>query len=125
MPRKKKILFLELPIPISANRMLDKSRRNGLRRSDQYKLFRSQVGWIARAEGAYPHAGEVIAIIHIYRKSKRGDLDNFIKPLLDSLNGIAYVDDKQVCQLHVHRHEDKNNPRATIKLVYKDIECRK
>lgn len=27
------------------------------------------------------------------------DLDNLIKGLLDALNGIAFVDDKQVCQI--------------------------
>ena len=33
----------------------------------------------------------------------RGDLDNLSKGILDALNGIAYVDDKQVVELHLSR----------------------
>tara|TARA_R110000822_G_scaffold12174_16_gene44201 strand:- start:2967 stop:3440 length:474 start_codon:yes stop_codon:yes gene_type:complete len=34
---------------------------------------------------------------HIY--PTRGDLDNKVKAISDALNGIAYVDDVQICQL--------------------------
>jgi Holliday junction resolvase RusA-like endonuclease len=30
---------------------------------------------------------------------KRGDLDNYVKSIMDSLNGIAYQDDKQIYRL--------------------------
>lgn len=32
-------------------------------------------------------------------KGKRGDLDNYLKLVQDSLNGVAYVDDKQITHL--------------------------
>jgi len=31
----------------------------------------------------------------------RGDIDNYVKSIMDGLNGIAYVDDKQVRRLKV------------------------
>lgn len=33
----------------------------------------------------------------------RGDLDNYAKAILDALNKVAYVDDKQIVDLHVMR----------------------
>jgi len=33
----------------------------------------------------------------------RGDVDNYAKSILDGLNGVAYVDDKQVRELRVRK----------------------
>jgi Holliday junction resolvase RusA-like endonuclease len=37
------------------------------------------------------------------RSSMRGDLDNYSKLTLDALNKVAWVDDKQVFELHAHK----------------------
>ena len=34
-----------------------------------------------------------------YKATKKPDIDNVAKAVLDALNGIAYIDDKQVAQL--------------------------
>jgi Holliday junction resolvase RusA-like endonuclease len=36
--------------------------------------------------------------------------------LLDSLQGFAYADDKQVTELHLIRDDDKRNPRVEIEI---------
>lgn len=33
----------------------------------------------------------------------RGDLDNYIKSILDGLNKVAYLDDKQVFKIEAHK----------------------
>lgn len=33
----------------------------------------------------------------------RGDVDNYAKTVLDTLNGVAYVDDKQIVDLRVRK----------------------
>lgn len=33
----------------------------------------------------------------------RGDLDNYVKALADSLNGVAYGDDRQIVRLYIAR----------------------
>lgn len=33
------------------------------------------------------------------KSSLRGDLDNYVKTVLDALNGVAWVDDKQVVKI--------------------------
>lgn len=41
-----------------------------------------------------------VQIISVKEESKlRGDVDNYVKSLLDGLNGVAYDDDKQIVNL--------------------------
>lgn len=53
----------------------------------------SKVGWLAA------HASSPRIDIEIWFAADhlaRGDVDNIIKPVLDALNGVVYVDDRQV-----------------------------
>lgn len=34
-------------------------------------------------------------------KKLRGDIDNYAKTILDALNGVAWGDDRQICELRV------------------------
>ena len=45
--------------------------------------------------------------------TSRPDIDNLIKSGLDAMNGIAFVDDSQVCELHVFKSYGEN-PRVEI-----------
>ncbi|KKL53449.1 hypothetical protein LCGC14_2275360 [marine sediment metagenome] len=119
MPRRAAKIQLTLPLPPSANRMTTKTRR-GVRRSDEYNAFRATVLRITDIVGLVPFDGKVLVVIYVYRASKRGDLDNYIKPTLDSLNNIAYHDDKQVVELHAYRLDDKHNPH--IEITIEDLE---
>jgi Holliday junction resolvase RusA-like endonuclease len=39
-------------------------------------------------------------LVSVKEESKlRGDVDNYVKSLLDGLNGVAYDDDKQIVNL--------------------------
>lgn len=41
--------------------------------------------------------------VEIEFNQKRGDLDNLAKAILDGLNGVAFLDDAQVCVLNISR----------------------
>lgn len=49
------------------------------------------------------------------RPTTRPDIDNYIKLVLDSLNGIAFKDDNQICEL-VSRKFYSKNPRIEIEM---------
>lgn len=49
-----------------------------------------------------------------YRPRQTGDLDNAMKQLGDSLQGIAYVNDNQIQAIHVTRHDDPQDPRFEV-----------
>lgn len=54
--------------------------------------------------------------MNVYRPKMIGDLDNRIKLILDSLNKIAFYDDRQIVEIHAYRFEDKSNPRVEIEI---------
>src|SRR3954469_5970097 len=50
----------------------------------------------ARSQGATVREGELAVSITLFRKARRGDIDGPLKCLLDSLQGVAYVNDSQI-----------------------------
>jgi crossover junction endodeoxyribonuclease RusA len=45
----------------------------------------------------------------------RGDVDNYVKSILDGLNGVAWVDDKQVEKINVKFVGAPRRPRRKVK----------
>lgn len=50
------------------------------------------------------------------RPETKPDTDNISKIILDSLNQIAYYDDKSVCDLTVHKYYS-NEPRVEVTII--------
>ena len=48
--------------------------------------------------------------------TKRKDLDNLVKFVLDSLNGQAYFDDSQIVSIHAYKCDTCNEPRVQVRL---------
>lgn len=72
---------------------------------------------LAIQQGMKQIDGDVWVRIFAFRPAKRGDLDNMLKVVLDSLKGIAWQDDSQIVLLTASRYEDKNNPRLEIDVM--------
>ena len=83
-------------------------------RSDKaYKYAKDALKQIRRP--AQPILGEVYAIIDIYYRTQRPDLDESI--ILDVLQEAGvYKNDRQVRERHTSHYIDKENPRAEITL---------
>lgn len=73
----------------------------------------------ARTQIDAPTAEDVRVEMVIYYASRRPDLDESV--ILDALQGIAYLNDRQVRQREVYWGLDKENPRAVIRIVSCDV----
>lgn len=58
--------------------------------------------------------GDLRVTMHIYYASRRPDLDESL--ILDLMQGIAYLNDRQVKERHVYWGLDPELPRAVIKI---------
>ena len=99
---------LELPLSPGTNRMW---RRSGhvIHHSDEYKEFKEATAQLARRYGlCEPIHGQVMVAITYHPKGRkketekplrRLDCDAHIKPTLDALIGVAYLDDYQVVEV--------------------------
>lgn len=56
--------------------------------------------------------GDVAVSIKIYYGSRRPDLDESV--ILDCMQGLIYVNDRQVKEKHIYWGLDKDNPRSEI-----------
>ena len=104
-----------LALPPSANTYW-RYGPNGVHVSQAAQDYKAGVKWKALHQGLAPMAGELALYVNVYRQQRRGDLDNFAKVLGDALNGVAYHDDSQVVELHMWRHDDRDNPRVEVEV---------
>lgn len=62
-----------------------------------------------------PLEGEILVHINLYFNDKRkNDIDNFNKGILDSLTGICWIDDSQICRLVTQRFIGKEEPYVEV-----------
>lgn len=111
-------VIVTLPEPPSINHYWRVSR--GITHlSKDGRRWKNAAHEIARTAGLVVLEGPVSVSITWYRSRRSGDLDNRIKVVLDVLRGLAYVDDKQVVELHAWRYDDKAYPRVEVTICKK------
>ena len=99
----------EIPLPPSANNYWTISN-NRFATTQEAKNYKKEIFY--RLSNLIPLRGDICLNITIFRRIRRGDLDNFLKVMLDALNGIVYLDDSQIVEIHAFREDDKENPRV-------------
>lgn len=109
-------MILTVPYPPSSN-VYWRMYRGRMVTSDEARFYRQKVKWLAVKElprPLKPLEGPVCLSLTVYRPQKRGDLSNRIKVLEDALQGVLYVNDSQVVELHGRLLDDKANPRVVV-----------
>ncbi len=111
-------MLLTLPYPPSTNHLYIRTRTGRVSLSARAVNYRAAARAIAMQEGhTQPIAGTVAIFLDVYRPQRKGDLDNVLKALLDSLNGIAWHDDSQIIQITANRYDDPSAPRISIAII--------
>lgn len=80
-----------------------------------------ELGWHLRSAMTGPPTDQDVHLsVSFYAKSKRADLDNFVKLLMDSANGIVWHDDRQVTRITAQLVRVKTNPRTELSVAISD-----
>ena len=109
--------MLILPVPPSVNHYWIRTRK-GSALSEAGRTYKALVALQCRAMNLAPiQTGTLGLHIAVYRPAKRGDIDNYLKGILDALKGYVFNDDSQVVKLIVERFDDKANPRVEVELL--------
>ncbi len=109
-------IHLVLPLTPLLNRYYRKFNNRMVLSADAI-AYKAEVAAICHNADIEPLEGDINLIAHVYRKQKSGDIDSYQKGLLDSLQGYAYLNDKQIIELHIYRHDDKYNPRVEVEVI--------
>jgi crossover junction endodeoxyribonuclease RusA len=106
-------MTITLPFPPTMNHYWRNVGRRTLI-SAAGRSYRDSCATAARMQRIPKLEGLVSVRGTVFMKRLGCDLDNRIKPILDSLNGIAWADDIQVAELYFRRALDRGNPRVVI-----------
>lgn len=109
-------MTITLPVPPSANRYW-RNFNGRMVTSTEARTYKESAAWLARAAGAELIAGDVSVTMRVYRPAKRGDIDNYLKVLCDSMQGVFYADDSQIVRIVAERYDDKKNPRVEVEVT--------
>lgn len=90
--------------PVPAVRMTQRSKYKS-KQAQRYLQYKLDVGWAARAAKVQMIKTDVhlTAKAYLHLGSKDMDVDNLAKSFLDALNGIAWIDDRQVTKITVEK----------------------
>jgi Holliday junction resolvase RusA-like endonuclease len=78
--------------------------------STEARAYIAELEHLGCARGIHPYAGDVRVSIDWHRQRRSGDLDKRVGILLDALQGVAYVKDAQVAELHAWRRDGSAAP---------------
>lgn len=104
---------LVLPYPPSLNRLYRTVRGRPIL-SKEARQYRAAVQQQLAGIGLKASSSHVALSIALYRPRRAGDADNTLKALLDALNGLLWVDDSQIVEIHLWRRDDKARPRVEL-----------
>lgn len=104
------MIRIDAPImPVAWTRPQFDSRTKKVYNTKRYEQYKDKLGLYARLamKGREPFASEVKLHANFYKpkpkKSKQvsfvGDVDNYLKAVMDALSKIVYLDDRQVVQI--------------------------
>ena len=103
------------PLPPSANRYW-RYVRGRVIVSSEATDYKHLVKMLARCSSPPVTilTGPVAVEVAVYRERKSGDLDNFLKILIDAMAGSFYQNDSQIREIHASLCEDKHDPRVEV-----------
>jgi len=104
---------LVLPYPPSLNRLYRTVRGRPIL-SREAREYRAAVQRQLAGIGLKATGSPVALSVALYRPRRAGDADNALKALLDALNGLLWLDDSQIVEIHLWRRDDKARPRVEL-----------
>lgn len=107
---------LVLPYPPGENHLYFVARGRKVL-SAEGRAYKQRIAWLCLGQKVKRLAGAVVVSVRMYRPRKSGDIARGLKVTLDALSGYAYEDDGQICELHVIRLEDRENPRIEVRVL--------
>jgi Holliday junction resolvase RusA-like endonuclease len=114
------MIALSLPLPPLGN------HRNGVRivrgkprffPTLETKAFHRTVALAAKQMGAKPLPAPVVVTVTVYRARAAGDIDGYLKVLLDSLEGVAYENDSAIHALSCELVDGDRVPRVEVRVA--------
>ena len=109
---------LSFELPVSVNKMYTRSH-NGIILTEEARVWKRYASILATNQWGYAPMlkGELVVFYHFY--GSKLDIDNGLKLLNDSLNGIVWEDDNQIVEIHVYMYRKNSDRRVELEICQK------
>ena len=106
---------LSFDLPVSVNKMYTRGG-TGVILTNEARIWKRYAALVAKNQWGFepPLKGNIRMEYHFC--GSQLDADNGLKLCNDALNGIAYVDDRQITEMHVYITRKDKNPRLEIEV---------
>ena len=113
-----KKIRINLPWPPSVNGMYRMGKRGGIYKTKKAADYSTLVRWKLRHKGfeTFDEARLHINILALPPDKRKRDLDNILKSLLDSLQGILFRDDSQIDKITITRGPVESKGKLFVEL---------
>lgn len=106
------IHYLTLDLPTSTNQLY-RHVGNKVLLSEKARVYREYAALKVRNQWeAEPLTGDISITYRFY--GTNADIDNLLKCLQDSLNGICFLDDRQIVELHAYVFRKDSNKHVEV-----------
>lgn len=110
-------VVLELPLPPSVNEWKVTLKTGRVILSEAFRIWKEAAVELARKRCSQLLTGALFVKVRTFRPRNAGDVDAPLKVLLDSLQGVVYANDSQVCGTLVKRYTDREHPRVLVEVT--------
>ena len=105
------------PVPVNQKYGVQRGKMVLSKKYRDTKKALQQEMWVLNSPNK-PEEGDVaVNVIFYFGNQRANDIDNCLKILLDAAEGILFINDSQVTELHVFKEYDKKNPRVEISVI--------
>lgn len=109
--------------PVPAVRMTQKSKFKDPA-AQKYLAYKDLVGWTAKTKFKNPFKGNIAVTVFInLKKGQAGDIDNYVKSILDGCNKIAWRDDRQVVEIHAYKFKKDYDAQEFAEVMITEMEA--
>lgn len=103
------------PVPKGRPRMTRQGRAYTPKRTHQYEVAVGNA-WISLSPRPVAFTSRVAVTVKVRERVYPADLDNYVKIVLDALNGLAWADDQQVSIIHAIIERGSKEPGIQVEI---------
>jgi Holliday junction resolvase RusA-like endonuclease len=97
---------MEFPVEVVIEATPVSQQTDNRARLREWKEFVAEKIRLEHPPGCWAYEGPVVVTIYYFPPTEmEGDIDNIVKPLLDAMNKLVYMDDRQVESVYVRKYE--------------------
>jgi Holliday junction resolvase RusA-like endonuclease len=117
-------VYIDVRAPIVSTNAAYRKTAHAFYMTAAGKAFKAAVQKAAQEamRGCFPMSGPIVVLLDFWFKTTANDIDGPVKLVLDALQGIVYLNDRQVVSLSVAKHKAESERFVGLGMTVRQFE---